>query len=275
MRRLVDEVSRTITRPEPPKPQDFDLTQEKLLRLEGRDTEKIAPFLRRSLGVIFLGTLAAGWLGAPILPSLHWALLAIILLSVWACLDTLIVRVVARHRCHCVPEAVRERWRRYKGALAKHGEALNGYHEAVRQVANQRRAAEKRQRAEDMKRLSWWLALGPGAFEEHVGQLFRLQEYSVRNVGGMGDGGVDIELRKGDRFVIVQCKAYSSWVGPGPVRDLYGTGMHRGADEAWLVTTNGYSHAAREFAQGKPLRLFTVYEVLQHTPRVGQNQGPE
>jgi Restriction endonuclease len=35
-----------------------------------------------------------------------------------------------------------------------------------------------------------------------------------------------------------------------------------GANEAWLVTTSGFSKGAKRFAKGKPMRLITIKEIL-------------
>lgn len=87
--------------------------------------------------------------------------------------------------------------------------------------------------------------------------------YDVRHTGGAGDGGVDLVLSRAGHDVIVQCKAHKNPIGPGAVRDLYGTMLHRNAGEAWLVTANGFSQAARHFAQGKEIRLLRVGELLK------------
>lgn len=38
---------------------------------------------------------------------------------------------------------------------------------------------------------------------------------------------------------------------------------HRHAPEAWLVSTVGFSQAAKKFAAGKPLKLITIDKILQ------------
>jgi Restriction endonuclease len=110
---------------------------------------------------------------------------------------------------------------------------------------------------------SWWQALDGRRFEFELSVLLGKLGYAVTRTGGAGDGGVDLVLSRAGREVIVQCKAHRRPIGPGPVRDLYGTMNHRGAEEAWLVTTTGFSRAARDFADGKRIRLLGVRELLK------------
>ena len=42
-----------------------------------------------------------------------------------------------------------------------------------------------------------------------------------------------------------------------------GTLLHEKADEAWLVGTTGFYSGAKSFASGKPIRLFTIHDLLR------------
>jgi hypothetical protein len=99
----------------------------------------------------------------------------------------------------------------------------------------------------------------PDEFEELVADLFRARGHWAQVVGGMGDHGVDIEVRSHDDVrAIVQCKRYAHdhWVGEREVRDLFGAFTHDGrAAKAYLVTTSTFSNAARRWAEGKPIKL--------------------
>ncbi len=111
---------------------------------------------------------------------------------------------------------------------------------------------------------AWWQSLDGPTFEEELGAFFQKQGYRVSRTGQSGDGGVDLILTEKDgESIIVQCKAHKRPVGPAPVRDLYGTLIHRGNKEAWLVSSTGFSRAAREFATSKPIRLLSIREILQ------------
>lgn len=112
---------------------------------------------------------------------------------------------------------------------------------------------------------SWWKSLDGSSFERELASLLKARGYGVSLQGSSGDGGVDIVLRTSDsQKIIVQCKAHTSTIGPGAVRELYGTMSHAGADESWLVVTSGFTRGCWEFAAGKPIRLLTIRDLLQN-----------
>ena len=110
---------------------------------------------------------------------------------------------------------------------------------------------------------SWWRSLDGGSFEAELMRLLQKRGYDVHRTGAFGDGGVDLILKEGGRTIAIQCKAHKNPVGPGPVRDLYGTLMHRKDTEAWLISTSGFSGGAEAFASGKPIRLLTIGAILR------------
>jgi len=145
------------------------------------------------------------------------------------------------------------------------------YREACRKYWEDRSALDRaerqreRERQENLrKEVSWWKGLDGRSFERELVRLFKGRGYEVEWTGRSGwDGGVDILLKANGKKIIVQCKAHKNYVGPGPVRDLYGTLMHKGADQAWLITTSGFWGGAASFANGKPIRLLTIRQVLE------------
>ncbi len=125
---------------------------------------------------------------------------------------------------------------------------------------------------QEAERLAWlqeerWKKLDGWAFEKKLSELLSEQGWHVKVTKGSGDEGVDIVLKASGKTIIVQCKAHASLIHPGPVRELYGTLMHQRANEAWLVTTSGFSVGARTFAEGKSIRLLTMKDILR-TPEV-------
>lgn len=113
---------------------------------------------------------------------------------------------------------------------------------------------------------SWWNSLHPADFEVQVANNLKDRGYEVQWTGRAGDGGVDIRATApGGIRIVVQCKAYQEPVGPASVRELYGTLMHEGAQEGWLVALAGFSGAAKEFAVGKPLRLLDMDTLIRHS----------
>lgn len=113
------------------------------------------------------------------------------------------------------------------------------------------------------RQLFWWQNLDGRDFEMELGLLFIKLGYEVSWTGKAGDGGVDLALSKDGRSVVVQCKAHGKRIGPAPVRDLFGTMIHKNASEAWLISTMGFSKAAMSFASGKSIRLLSIEELLR------------
>ena len=85
-------------------------------------------------------------------------------------------------------------------------------------------------------------------------------------IGGVGDGGVDLILRSnGDGSIahLVQCKRYIDWkVGVAEVRDFLAQWRHQSRCEGVFVTCGRYTSEARAFATGKPIRLIDGDELL-------------
>lgn len=133
------------------------------------------------------------------------------------------------------------------------------YHQQLGQKTNLDEAAQRElRRLESLDAQTRLVALremAPTLFEHLTAALFEQQEYTARTVGASGDEGVDVLLRKGKLTSVVQCKRYRDTVGQSTIRDLYGTMIHNQAAEAFLVTTGNISRNARDWAQGKPIRL--------------------
>lgn len=145
---------------------------------------------------------------------------------------------------------------------ARYRTASNAYLDQEAKIEEVRRETERRTRESLRRQVGWWQSLDGWKFENEVAALLTKGGYTVQQTGGPGDEGVDLILRQNDATILVQCKALNRDVGPGAVRDLYGALMHHGANEAWLVTSRGFSSRARHFAAGKPISLLTIRDVL-------------
>lgn len=116
-------------------------------------------------------------------------------------------------------------------------------------------------------RTTWqyWLSLTPVDFENAVGELFLDKGYEVWTTKASGDHGVDLFLERDGKKYVVQCKTYKKVLGPNVARDLYGTMMSEGANEAFLAAPSGFSAATIEFCKGKPIKLLGIDELTKMT----------
>jgi restriction system protein len=116
-------------------------------------------------------------------------------------------------------------------------------------------------------------------FELLVGEAFRLQGYSVTELGGAGaDGGVDLVLRKGNEKFLVQCKQWKAFkVGVDIVRQLYGVMAAQGAAGGFVITSGTFTADAKSFAEGRNVKLVDgpkLFGLLQQAKSTGK-VGPE
>ncbi len=124
-----------------------------------------------------------------------------------------------------------------------------------------RRQVEKREEAK-RRQVEWWKTLDGWKFEKEMAALLQRRGYGVRKTGKPGDSGVDLVLVCGSQKIIVQCKAHGAPVGPGAIRDLYGTMLDQQVHESWLISTNRFTKGAYAFSKGKPITLLTIEQVL-------------
>jgi restriction system protein len=99
-------------------------------------------------------------------------------------------------------------------------------------------------------------------FERLVGAWFEQRGFRVSETASGADGGVDLYASRNGERVLIQCKHWRARkVGVEPVRELYGVlAASRGAG-AYVVTSGQFTHAAREFAQGREIQLIDGNEL--------------
>jgi restriction system protein len=103
----------------------------------------------------------------------------------------------------------------------------------------------------DVQTLSWQ------DFERLVGEGFRHRGFRVKQRGGAGpDGGVDLELARGDERYLVQCKQWrAQQVGVSVVRELYGVMAAERVAGGFVVTSGSLTKDASAFAAGRNIEL--------------------
>jgi HJR/Mrr/RecB family endonuclease len=110
---------------------------------------------------------------------------------------------------------------------------------------------------------SYWESLNGYEFEIETAEVLKRHQFNPRVTAGSADGGVDIEVTRGGRRGVVQCKAHVACVGPHVVRDLYGVIHHSGADFGIIVSRGGFTRGAVDFARGKPIFLIDTSDLIK------------
>ena len=79
-------------------------------------------------------------------------------------------------------------------------------------------------------------------FEELVAEAYRRQGYRVAEGGFGADGGIDLELRKNDEWVLVQCKQWKAQkVGVNVIREMFGVLAASNADKVIVISSGRYT----------------------------------
>ncbi len=110
-------------------------------------------------------------------------------------------------------------------------------------------------------------------FELLAGEIFRRKGFEVEISSGLGaDGGKDLTLRRDGEVRLVQCKCLSAEnkVTVMAMREFYGLIVAENAKSGIFMTTGLFSRDAREFAEGKPIKLMGRAEIEQLMASVAQ-----
>ncbi|MBB4082529.1 restriction endonuclease [Brevundimonas lenta] len=108
-----------------------------------------------------------------------------------------------------------------------------------------------------------WRNADGAMFERLVARYFRQKGWDVTSVGGAGDGGIDLVMRRDAEHVIVQCKAHRRPLSPSVVRELYGALQHSGAQGAILATFDGVTRAAHNWIADKPIAVLNLRHFVK------------
>jgi len=114
-----------------------------------------------------------------------------------------------------------------------------------------RKLLDNQKNIQTIRDLSW------RKFEELVAEVYRRQGFTViENQTAGADGGIDIRLKKGGYFHLVQCKNWkTSKVGVKVVREMYGVMISEHASSVKIVISGMFTQEAKNFASGKPIDL--------------------
>lgn len=166
-------------------------------------------------------------------------------------------------------------YKKLKPMYDKYEIALNNYNDNVKYELERFKKEEERKLIEERKQLEeerlniirkkkeYWNSLDGWEFEEEIKIIYEKQGYQAKLTSYSADGGIDIKLKKDNKYYIVQCKAHKAQLGPSVIRELYGTMISEKANGAILATLEGVSSKAKEFAKNKPIKILTIDEIIE------------
>ena len=236
--------------PEPKKPQfkEYNLTEETFFKISAIDKKAGGENLS-NLWMFLIGIIALVY-------SINISNNSLIVLSL---LYSVLVFSFVYYpiRLHLFKEFKNYTW--YKNDLIKYNDEMNVY-----KIIKAKHKLEeiKKEKELQKKQYDYWLSLNPYVFEKEMAILFEKQGYSANVTKGSGDGGIDIELEKENVRGIVQCKLYQEKVGPGPVRDLFGSMVAGNYKYGYIVNPSGFSDNAYEFSKGKNINLIDLKQIM-------------
>jgi len=145
---------------------------------------------------------------------------------------------------------------------------VGGLRLAIRSAREEVEKRIQQGRRADLK-LAQLSSLSPESFEEFVAELFEMLDFEVEKVGGSGDEGADLRLRRRDGLLaVVQCKYHKQGVVGSPVLQKFlGTIHHTRSQKGFFVTTITFSLAAEKFAAENPIELLDgprLVELIHH-----------
>ena len=150
--------------------------------------------------------------------------------------------------------------------------------DAVREGREHADRMRRQARRADLK-LSQLGSLTPEGFEEFVAEMFEALGYEVDRVGGTGDEGADLKVRREGLVGVVQCKYHSRGVVGSPeLQKFLGTVHHTRSHKGFFVTTRTFSLAAERFVAEHPIELIDgprLVELVQEAMGPGAQKEPE
>jgi restriction system protein len=149
---------------------------------------------------------------------------------------------------------------------------------AVREGRERVDRLRRQARRADLK-LAQLASLTPEGFEEFVAEVFEALGYAVEHLGGTGDEGADLRVRRDGLLAVVQCKYHSRGVVGSPeLQKFLGTVHHTRSHKGFFVTTRTFSLAAEKFVAEHPIELVDgprLVELVQEAIGPGARREPE
>lgn len=158
---------------------------------------------------------------------------------------------------------------------------LSEYDSLKAEVAESRRLSDlKKRTAQGIKqKLEQLEQLSPEAFEDFVGEVFEAMGHEVQRVGGPGDNGADLLLKRGPAQFVVQCKYYKKGViGSPDLQKFLGTIHQTQSQKGYFVTTSTFSLSAEKFAANQAIELVDgprLAELVRELVAMDRTTGDE
>lgn len=156
--------------------------------------------------------------------------------------------------------------------------AAEEFRAAIREGREHVERLRHQARRADLK-LKQLATLTPEGFEEFVAELFEALGYEVEVIGGAGDEGADLRVRRRGLLAIVQCKYHSRGVVGSPeLQKFLGTIHHTLSHKGFFVTTRTFTLAAEKFVAEHPIELIDgprLVELVQEALGPGAKREPE
>lgn len=86
-------------------------------------------------------------------------------------------------------------------------------------------------------------------YERYVAEILRKHGFITKVTKGSGDHGADIIAQTPKGKLVIQCKYYGTPVGNKAVQEAYSAKDIYDAEQAWVVTNNRFTPAAKFAAQ--------------------------
>jgi restriction system protein len=151
-----------------------------------------------------------------------------------------------------------------KSESARYIDEVHAFRQSIRDGRERLEQQARLARRADLK-LAQLASLSPESFEEFVGELFEMLGFDIELVGGSGDLGADLLLRRNDGLAaVVQCKYHrQSPVGSPELQKFLGTIHHTRSHKGFFVTTSTFSLSAEKFAAEHPIELVDGARLIE------------
>jgi len=106
-------------------------------------------------------------------------------------------------------------------------------------------------------------------FEIFLKLLFKKREYRVEHIGGSGDQGADLILRRFNIKTVVQAKRYEGTIGNTAIQEVVAAKAFYNSQRTMVITNSKFTLSAKRLAKANNVELWNrerLKEALKYTP---------